>query len=151
MKNGVFIVHISHNLLIDIPVGDGIHTKIAGAKGEKYVYKYTHYFRNAEGKPRNRAVLIGKIDAKTGKMRPNKNYYELFKVAPEMPDSAVWDYGYMYLILKCCNEMGLTTCINEVFNTQTMDIIVSAAYIIREGSSMDGIDDWLETCIPENS
>lgn len=140
---------ISQHLLIDIPTGEGIHTKIAGAKGEKYVYKYTHYFRNAEGKPRNRAILIGKIDAKTGKMKPNNNYYELFKITPQMPDAAVWDYGYSYLVLKCCIDMGLTDCLNEVFGNQAADIIVSAAYIVREGSSMDAIDDWLErTMVP---
>ena len=143
---------ISKYSLIDVPLGDGIHTKTAGAKGEKYVYKYTHYFRNAEGKPRNRAILIGKIDAKTGKMKPNSNYYELFKITPEMPDTAVWDYGYSYLALKCCNDMGLTTCLNEVFGGQAIDIIVSAAYIVREGSSMDAIDDWLErTLVPSYS
>ena len=143
---------ISQCLLIDVPKGEGIHTKIAGAKGEKYVYKYTHYFRNAEGKPRNRAVLIGKIDTKTGKMRPNKNFYEIFKVTPEMPDATIWDYGYSYLVLKCCKDMGLTSCLTEIFGDQAMDIIVSAAYIIREGSTMDAIDDWLDrTLVPSYS
>ena len=80
---------ISKHLLIDVPSGNGVHTKIAGAKGEKYVYKYTHYFRNAEGKPRNRAILIGKIDAETGKMKPNSNYYELFKLNPGIPDGVI--------------------------------------------------------------
>jgi len=140
---------ISKYSLIDVPSGDGVHTKIAGAKGEKYVYKYTHYFRNAQGKPRNKAILIGKIDAETGKMAPNSNYYELFKIIPGIPDAAVWDYGYSYLALKCCNDIGLTACLNEVFEGQAMDIIVSAAYIVREGSSMDAIDHWLErTLVP---
>lgn len=80
---------ISKHSLIDVPSGDGVHTKIAGAKGEKYVYKYTHYFRNAEGKPRNRAILIGKIDAEIGKMKPHSNYCELFKINPGMPDASV--------------------------------------------------------------
>jgi transposase len=66
-----------------------------------------------------------------------------------MLDAAVWDYGYSYLALKCCTDMGLTSCLNEVFGLQTMDIIVSAAYIILEGSTMDAIDDWLErTLVP---
>ena len=45
-------------LLVDVPSGDGVHMKSAGAKGEKYVYKYVEYFRNKEGKPRNRAKAI---------------------------------------------------------------------------------------------
>lgn len=140
---------ILQNMLVDIPDGNGVHTKIAGAKGERYVYKYTHYFRNAEGKPRNRAILIGKVDSTTGKMKPNNNYFEIFKVTPNIPDATVWDYGYSYLALKCSNDMGLTSCLNEIFGIQAMDIIVSAAYIIREGSTMDAIDDWLDrTLIP---
>lgn len=31
-------------------------------------------------------------------MRPNKNFYEIFKVTPEMPDATIWDYGYSYLV-----------------------------------------------------
>ena len=113
------------------------------------IIKYTHYFRNAEGKPRNRAILIGKYDAKTGKMESNGNYYGLFKITPGMPDTPVWDYGHSYLALKCCKNTGLSTCLSEVFGGQAMDIIASAAYIVREGSSMDAIDDWLErTLVP---
>lgn len=41
--------------------------------------------------------------------------------------------------------MGLFKCLADAFGEiRTMDIIVMAAYIIREGSAMDGIDDWLE-------
>jgi len=135
--------------LVDVPSGDGIHIKIAGAKSEKYVYKYTHYYRNAAGKPRNKAILIGKFDAETGKMEPNRNYYELFKIISEIPDAAVGDYGYSYLVLKCCKDMGLTACLDDVFGSKAIDIIVAATYIVREGSSLDAIDDWLErTLVP---
>ena len=34
------------DILVDVPSGDGVHVKTAGAKGEKYVYKYVEYFRN---------------------------------------------------------------------------------------------------------
>jgi len=133
-----------HKNLIDVPVGDGVHVKIAGAKNEKYVYKYTKYFRNAEGKPRNKAVLIGKLDPASGKMAPNSSYYGLFKVEPEMAATPVWDYGFAYLALKCAKDTGLLACLAEAFGAKAMDILVSAAYIMREGGAMDGIDDWLE-------
>jgi len=45
--------------------------------------------------------------------------------------------------------MGLSACLNKVFGGQTMDIIASAVYMVREGGSMDAIDDWLErTLVP---
>jgi len=38
-------------ILVDIPNDDGVHVKSAGAKGEKYVYKYVKYYRNSEASP----------------------------------------------------------------------------------------------------
>jgi len=130
--------------LVDVPVGDGVHIKIAGAKGEKYVYKYTKYFRNAEGEPRNKAVAIGKYDSESGRMIPNSKYYEFFKIEPEMAETSVWDYGFAYAVQKCAEDMGLLDCLRKAFGENAMDILVAASYIMREGNAMDGIDDWLE-------
>ena len=132
----------NRNQLVDIPEGDGVHIKKAGAKNEKYVYKYVKYFRNEDGKPRNKAKAIGKYDEATGKMCPNSNYYEMYKLAPELPDIDVWDYGYSYLVLKICRDMGLLEGLIKAFGSRAMDIVVMAAYVIREGGAMDGIDDW---------
>ena len=132
--------------LLDIPHDEkGVHVKTAGVKGEKYVYKHVKYFRNSEGKPRNKSKAIGKFDVGSGKMLPNSNYFDLYHVDPSLPDVAVWDYGYSYLVLKVCRDMGLFDCLTYAFGEQrSMDIAVIASYIIREGSAMDGIDDWLE-------
>jgi transposase len=128
---------------VDIPNDEGIHVKSAGAKGEKYVYKYIKYFRNTEGKPRNKAKAIGKFDAGSGKMFPNSNYFDLYNIDPALPDIDVWDYGYSYLVHKACRDIGLLDCLISAFGEQrAMDIVVIASYIIREGSAMDGIDDW---------
>ena len=40
--------------------------------------------------------------------------------------------------------MGLLECLARAFGERAMDIIVMAAYMIREGGAMDGIDDWLQ-------
>jgi transposase len=135
--------------LVDIPQGSGVHVKSAGAKAEKYVYKYTKYFRNAEGKPRNKSVSIGKFDPESRKMIPNNNYFRLYdtpvvNTQPEIAGMSVFDYGFSYLVLKCARETGLLECLSDAFGDRAMDILVASAYIIREGNSMDGIDDWLE-------
>jgi hypothetical protein len=130
-------------MLLDIPDDEGVHVKSAGVKGEKYVYKHTKYFRNAEGKPRNKSKSIGKFDVNTGKMFPNDNYFEMYNIDPVLPDVTVWDYGYSYLSLKACQDTGLLDCLKSAFGEQrAMDIVVMASYIIREGNAMDGIDDW---------
>jgi hypothetical protein len=128
--------------LVDIPDDKGVHLKSAGAKGEKYVYKYTKYFRNYDGKPRNKARAIGKFDPASGKMYPNSTYFEVYHLEPGLHDVSVWDYGYSYLVLKSCRDIGLFDCLSQAFGERAMDIIVMAAYIIREGNAMDGIDDW---------
>jgi len=134
-----------NKVLVDIPDDEGVHVKTAGAKSEKYVYKHVKYFRDTEGNPRNRSKAIGKFDIDSGKMFPNSNYFEMYQIDPSLPDVAVWDYGYSYLVLKTCRDMGLFDCLSRAFGAQrTMDIIVMASYIIREGSAMDGIDDWLQ-------
>lgn len=130
--------------LVDIPTDKGVHIKIAGAKGEKYVYRYTKYFRNADGNPRNKAKLIGRYDVGTGKMIPNANYYEMFNISPNAGDILLWGYGYTYLAQKCCCDMGLWNCLYSAFGEMTDEIVATATYMIREGNAMDGIDDWQE-------
>ena len=95
--------------LVDIPDDEGVHVKTAGVKAEKYVYKHVKYFRNAEGKPRNRSKAIGKFDADSGKMFPNSNYFELYHVDTALPDITVWDYGYSYLVLGWRETTSLIT------------------------------------------
>ena len=130
------------NALVDIPDDKGVHTKSAGAKGEKYVYKYVKYFRNADGEPRNTAKAIGKLDIVSGKMYPNRYYFETYNLEPSLPDISMWDYGYSYIALKVSRDTGLLDCLKEACGEKAMDILVMAAYIIREGNAMDGLDDW---------
>ena len=133
---------VFEKLLIDVPEDKGVHMKSAGAKGEKYVYKYVQYFRNADGHPRNKAKAIGKFDPASGKMFPNHNYFEMYHVDPTLADVTVWDYGYSYLVLKVCRDTELFECLSQAFGSYAMDIVVMAAYMIREGNAMDGLDDW---------
>jgi transposase len=128
---------------VDIPSDKGVHIKSAGAKGEKYVYIYTGYFRNSDGNPRNKSVSLGKYDEVSGKMMPNGNYFERYKINRTLSGSRRWDYGYSYLILKVCRDTELLECLIKAFGrSAAADIIVMAAYIIREGNAMDGLDDW---------
>jgi transposase len=128
--------------LVNIPVDKGVHSKSAGAKGEKYIDKYVKYFRNKNGEPRNKAIAIGKLDKASGMMYPNSNYFKTYNLEPLLHNISIWDYGYSYIVLKACRDIGLFDCLLEVFGAQAMDIIIMAAYIIREGNAMDGIDDW---------
>jgi len=129
-------------LLVDIPDDKGIHKKSAGAKGEKYVYKYVKYYRNKDGNSRNKAKAIGKFDPASGKMFPNNNYFDIYNLDPILADVSVWDYGYSYLVLKVCHDINLWESLTKVFKSYAMDIVIMAAFMIREGNAMDGLDDW---------
>jgi len=74
----------------------------------------------------------------------NSNYYTLYHLDPVIHDISVCDYGYSYLVLKDCRDSGLLDCISKTFDGRAMDIIVMAAYVIRKGNAIDGIDDWQE-------
>ena len=128
--------------LVDIPDDAGVHVKSAGAKGEKYVYKHTEYFRNANGGPRNKSKSIGKFDPASGRMHPNSNYFEFYNIDASFPDISVWDYGYTYLVQKVCRDTRLLACLQQAFGNGAADIVVMASYIIREGGVMDAVDDW---------
>ena len=130
--------------LVPIPDDKGIHIKSAGAKGEKYVYKYVKFFRNSKGQPRNKARSIGKLSSEPGLMVPNSNYFELYKVTASMPDVSVWDYGYTWLVRKVCYDMGLTNILHAVFGPRAETMIAMAAFIIREGNAMDHMAEWQE-------
>jgi hypothetical protein len=43
---------------------------------------------------------------------------------------------------KCARDIELSDCLEQAFGKLATNIIVMAAYIIREGNAMDGIDDW---------
>lgn len=130
--------------LVPIPDDKGVHIKSAGAKGEKYVYKYVKFFRNSEGQPRNKARSIGKLSSEPGMMIPNNNYFEIYKVAPSLPEAAVWDYGYTWLFQKACNDIGMTEILHTIFGSRAPEIAAMASFIIREGNIMDHMAEWQE-------
>lgn len=128
--------------LVPIPDDKGVHIKSAGAKGEKYVYKYVEFFRNSEGQPRNKARSIGKLSSESGMMIPNSNYFDIYKVAPSLPDVVVWDYGYTWLFHKVCSDIGMFEIFHTVFGPKASEIAAMEAFIIRKGNIMVHMAEW---------
>lgn len=155
---------------IIIPKKKGVHVKAAGKKRELYVYKNTNYYRTASGQSRHDCICIGKVYVDDpSKMIPNKNYYNIFNKTDniaepqeeakdsqknnvieeektELPTSNMWNYGYTYLIFKTAKDLGLLSILESVLgNKFAMDIITIAAYIIYNGNSMDGMEEWQDS------
>lgn len=68
------------NMLVDIPD----RTYRQKKNNVSYIYFYTNFFRSQTGKSRNKSLCIGKEDNKTGKIFPNKKFFDLFKEFKEI-------------------------------------------------------------------
>ncbi|MDR0751821.1 MAG: transposase, partial [Christensenellaceae bacterium] len=134
------------NKPIPIPNDKGIHIKKAGYKLECFVYKYTDYFRNAEGKPRNSAICIGKVDSQTGLMIPNKNYYLTYECVNSLNLPNSFHFGYSFIVEKIAHDIGLDECLKIAFGENRANAIMKiAAFTILNGSAIYVIEEWLET------
>jgi hypothetical protein len=72
-------------------------------------------------------------------MQPNNNYYQLYPTQP----TTIYDYGYTHLIQKISQQIGLTNTLTQTFGEkQTQEILTIAAYMIKEDTTLDTIDDW---------
>ncbi|MEW6616798.1 MAG: IS1634 family transposase [Thermodesulfobacteriota bacterium] len=132
--------------------------------GDKiYLYESVS-FRNADGKPRNKRVPIGKIDPKTGNPLYKPEYLERMaeKGTPiEIPAtsltfciedikrSSIRDYGAFYLFKSIAESSGLLGVLqdslpnsNEVFNL--------ACYLISSGDPFLYCEEWINSteCLP---
>jgi len=134
-------------------------SSIVRQKVGKHVYLYESVsYRNAEGKPRNKRVPIGKIDAKTG--QPIYNGVYLARMAeqgtpiplPVVPPtftvadiqhSCVKEFGAMYLLERMAEQIELTQALTEAFPLRHPEIFMLACYLVASGDPFLYCEDWL--------
>lgn len=126
--------------IIDIPKGTFIHKR----NNNEYVYVYTKFYRNDDGKSRNKSLCIGKkIDA-TSKMHPNDNYFLHFKIEKKYNDE-VKKIGFSSVVDKCFNEIGLKDILASCFGDDRANLIkIISSYLIQGGESMSYVDHFTE-------
>ena len=101
--------------LVDLPKKRITYKK--GPNGTKYVYYTIRSYRNAQGKPTSDEKSIGKLDEATGKLIPNRNYYELFpQERPDAPEK-ILSTGYFKVFLEVAETIGLTQALTKSFST----------------------------------
>jgi len=113
-----------------------------------YIYYTVRAYRNEQGKPTNERVSIGKLDEKTGKLIPNRNYYEVVKSTSEPEVQCIKSYGVTYLIDKILRELKLDAVMRTKFPELANQIIAIAEYMLCEGNIMYYYDDWSEGIYP---
>ena len=124
---------------------------------QTYLYESESY-RNAEGKPRTRRKLVGKLDPDTGNPVYKQEFIERMKetdsklnlpvVEPTftisaIKNSTIKEFGAYYLFEYIAKNSGLLDVLKEVFPYRWEQIFNLACYIVASGEPVMYCDDWL--------
>jgi len=113
-----------------------------------YAYYTVRAYRNEQGKPTNERVSIGKVDEATGRLIPNRNYYEVYEGVAEPEVLSIKSYGVTYLIEKILRKLKLDDVMRKKFPELANQIIAISEYMMCEGNIMYYYDDWSEGVYP---
>jgi len=101
-----------------------------------YAYYTVRSYRNKQGKPTSERVSIGRIDGESGKLIPNRNYYERYN-RTEVPEiQSVKSYGLTYLTERILKELKLDRILKTIFPEGAESIIALSEYMLAEGNIM---------------
>ena len=132
---------LDKSVRVDIPnhcvlVKNGAHT---------YVQYTIRAYRNSKGKPTSDRISIGKIDPESGKMIPNRRYYELFEEQEHaLGFHTIKKSGSYAAFSGIAEQLGLTKLIRKHFAEKAEDILTVAHYMLCEGNVMYYLADWQE-------
>jgi hypothetical protein len=135
-------------------------SSIVRNKVGRYTYLYeSESYRNEEGKPRNRRVLVGRIDPKTGlpvykqeyidRMRAQGIEVESAQVSPEFSvedvrRSSIVRTGMVHLLRGISDQIGLSPVLHDTFPSLHERIFALASYLVCSGEPVAYCADWVE-------
>jgi hypothetical protein len=131
-----------------------INKKIGGST---YIYEVTAY-RNSEGEPRNKRVLIGKRNA-DGQACYKAEYIERMMEAgtpleikeqtffseQEIRDSVIKEYGAYYFLESIASSIGLRKTLETAFPKHWKELLVLAIYLVCTEDPFMYCCHWLES------
>lgn len=133
---------IYSHIKVDLPTSKIFFKK---QNNSTYVYYYTSFFRDENGKPKNTSALIGKLDDESGKLMPNDKYFTFFDEEKKVEDLSLYQIGYTALVDSAIKQLELDSILSNAFgNNIASDLLLAASYSIRYGSVMSYIDNFLE-------
>lgn len=135
---------LNKTVLVDIPEHGIAYKKVSG---KTYVYYVTATYRNKKGQPTCDRSSIGRLDEETGKLIPNRNYYEIYLKKPVPPVNGIFEYGVYDVFEKICSKLGLKRLLKRYFPENYTEILTAAQYMLSEGNVMYYISDYTETHI----
>ena len=133
---------------VDLPERGIAYKKVSG---KTYVYYVTAAYRNEKGQPTCDRISIGRLDEETGKLIPNRNYYEVYLKKPMPVNTGIQDYGVADVFEKVSKKLGVTKLVGKYFPENANEMLTAAQYILSEGNVMCYLDDYTQTHkTPEN-
>ena len=118
---------------------------LAATRGKTYVYYTVRAYRNAKGKPTSQRVSIGKYDDETGKLIPNRNYYEVYLHGTKLSMGTVKSCGTYHAVCEICKQNGLEKILQKHFPESWTYLLTIAHYMMCEGNVMYYLPDFQET------
>ena len=118
---------------------------VLATTGDKtYVYYTVRAYRNAKGKPTSQRVSIGKYNAESGKLIPNRNYYEVYLHATRVSGGVVKSTGTYEAVKEIAEQTGLCGMLQKHFPGSWQEILTVAHYMLCEGNVLYYLPDFQE-------
>lgn len=136
---------LNGTILVDMPA----HCVRAKKNGTVYVQYTIRAYRNEKGKPTSERVSIGKEDPETGKLIPNRNYYEYVEKRKQMELPAfVRSCGTYAAVSGISESLGLKKLLREHFGEErAREILTVSHYMLLRGNVMYYLPDWCEETV----
>ncbi len=128
--------------LVDLPERGIAYKKVSG---KTYVYYVTATYRNAKGQPTCDRSSIGRLDEETGKLIPNRNYYEIYLKEPAPLPAGIHDCGVNGVFEGVAGNLGVTKLLKSYFPENYKEIMTVAQYMLGNGNVMYYLQDYTET------
>jgi len=98
-----------------------------------YLYEVTAYWDTKLKQPRQKRVILGKIDPKTGKLIPSKNRAQIRNCR---------DFGAFHLCQHASQETGLSSILEKSFPEHWKDILTCAFFDVIERKPLYLCEPW---------
>lgn len=128
--------------------------------GDKvYLYESVSY-RNENGKPRNKRIIIGKIDTSTGNPIYKPEYLARMAEAgtpieilatntqfsvEDIRRSHIKEYGAFYLFKNIAEMVGLSSSLKNAMPKYWQEIFMLACYLVSSGDPFMYCDEWIRS------
>lgn len=132
---------LNKDVQVELPEHGVAYKKVSG---KTYVYYVTATYRNEKGRPTCERSSIGRLDEETGKLIPNRNYYEIYLKQPAPVFTGIYDCGVNHVFENVSVKLGVTKLLKAYFPENYKEILTVAQYMLSEGNVLYYLDDYTE-------